>query len=268
MVDEGDEALLHRRKSCPTCRAAVISRPVPLFLVKTLTGALLKARAPEGQRKSASPPPSDEDPWQGIFYPLEDDWSDDDGEDTGVSDSDDESDDSDEDSDEEVVQRTFEYRYGTPSDIEVDPDVEYAPARWAPPSVAISPVEYDLGALRPLQLALLRRGASLPMIERYSMRYLHGHGISAQLRPTHTVFLGWNIDLHPEDPLGQEYMEWIDRDIDNHPDRWESQVTANGAVTSWRLSAVDDDEPDWDTTDSEAYMAEADASDDELDMFA
>jgi hypothetical protein len=268
MVDDGEEALLHRRKSCPSCRAAVIGRPVPLFLVKSLAGALMKSRGPDGRSKTASPPPNDEDPWNGIFYPLEDDWSDDGGSGESESDSD-ESEESEEDSDDDDVQRVVEYRYGTPSDIAADQEIEYAHASWAPPSLRVSPHEYDLAALRPVQISLLRRGATLPMIERFGMRYTHGVGISARLRPRHTVFIGWNISLHPEDPLGTEYMAWVDHDIDERPERWETQVDANGngTVTSWRLEAVvDNDELDWDTTDSEAYLVENE-EEDELDMF-
>jgi hypothetical protein len=119
--------ILTRAKSCPCCRAVVRRRPVPVFLVKAVVGAVAKARAgnsnirsPGGSRGSGVSSLDEEDPWKGIFmsdedeeeygssldYDDDDDDDDDDDEDDDEDDDDDEGEDSD-DSDEDRVLWAF-----------------------------------------------------------------------------------------------------------------------------------------------------------------
>ena len=94
MDDEHPNALLYRTKTCPCCRTVVHSKPIPLYLIKSLASALDKSKAPAGTTRR-SPPPDDDDPWAGIFRdPRDVDayWS-----------SDDEEDDEDEDLDEYAI---------------------------------------------------------------------------------------------------------------------------------------------------------------------
>ncbi|KAJ2985514.1 hypothetical protein NUW54_g10130 [Trametes sanguinea] len=60
--DDHPNFLLYRKKTCPCCRATVVSKPIPLYLVKTLASTVDKARASDGVARP-SPPPDEEDPW-------------------------------------------------------------------------------------------------------------------------------------------------------------------------------------------------------------
>ena len=79
--DDHPNALLYRTKNCPCCRAVVRSKPIQLYLIKSLASSLDKAKAPPGAARP-SPPPDDEDPWAGIFRDpnLDAYWSTDDDE--------------------------------------------------------------------------------------------------------------------------------------------------------------------------------------------
>ncbi|KAF7309478.1 RING finger domain protein [Mycena indigotica] len=59
--DMGDDFLLHREKKCPTCRARVVRRPVPTFIVKDVVNTLRPTPPSAG---------TENDPWKGLF--LED----------------------------------------------------------------------------------------------------------------------------------------------------------------------------------------------------
>ncbi|KAG8964108.1 hypothetical protein FRC03_002240 [Tulasnella sp. 419] len=77
-VPPGHHRLNHLRKTCPYCRARIYSRPIPLFIVKTLIETLNKDEAEEDTPSDPINP--NEDPWAGIFPdPLDDstDYSDD-----------------------------------------------------------------------------------------------------------------------------------------------------------------------------------------------
>jgi hypothetical protein len=259
-MDEDDEdTVLRRRKSCPSCRGLVLSRPVPLFVVKSLAHALVKARPPDGPAKAASPPPSAADPWAGIFWPdayAEADEADDDDESESDSDGTGAEEDSEmADSDDDVWS---EYGYGTGSDESVY-EGEWVRARWAPPGAPpLDPAVYDLGALTREERALVRRGASLAMRPAFRLRYSHAHGLVAVLAPAaperspRVVHLGWNISLHPADPTGTEYMDWVRRDMAERRERWQFRRNADGTVSAWKLVRAEDALA-YDTSDSEAY---------------
>jgi hypothetical protein len=319
-MDEDDEdAVLRRKKTCPTCRGIVTSRPVPLFVVKSLAQALVKVRPIEvdvgvdvdvdidadgdvvpGLVRPALP--TAEDPWEGIFYiesfestdeegDSDDEVSDDD--DDEMLDADDDSDlASDDDDDDNIIASDAsddegawgsEYGYGTGSD-ESAYGGDYVRPRWAPPMTPLDPAVYDLTALSPVETALLRRGASLAMVATFRMRYSHAHGISAVLnaldpginavggagaganvngRNRHIVYLGWNISLHPGDPVGTEYMAWIAQDLaERGEERWETRRNANGSVASWRLARAEE-ERTYETSDSEVYAVGVEGEEEE-----
>lgn len=271
--------LIHRRKTCPSCRGFVHARPAPVFLVKALVVALTSRDGP------ASPPPAlatatatpaadvapsvpgvPDDPWVGIFYAergTDSDSSDMEDSSDGVPYEEDEdvelvSDDGDE---VEVVSDDdgpgdwgSEYGYGTGSD-EEPADGPYVMRRWTPPTVALNPAHHNLAALTAGHRALLSRGATPVMIETYTMRYSHAEGIFVQLGRT-TFCPGWSVSLHPADVAGTEYVEWLTRDLAERPERWDVERGPRGRVIARRLVRVGEVEDLYDTTDSEVYPAE------------
>ncbi|KDQ50730.1 hypothetical protein JAAARDRAFT_81781 [Jaapia argillacea MUCL 33604] len=274
MVDDDDpEYILFRRKSCPSCRTLVQTRPVPLFLIKSIASSLIKSKLPPGQSNRASPAPSDSDPWDGIFpVPGADDDDDDDDDDgIGFGDSDGE--------DEDGEDLWYDGEYGT--DPDDDPyEGEYVLPRWEPPSVSVSSRDYD-----PADLALIRRGATVDMIDRYQMRYSHDDGISAVLPPVDDdgwggasdgvlVYLGWNIRLKEDDESGCGYMDWIRDDIWEREERWDvteydvrRQARGRGAIEgvgwiAWRF-VPEDEVDDYASTDTEGWVDEEDEEDDD-----
>ena len=66
MYDDDPDAVLYRRKTCPVCRSAVLSRPIPVFLVKSIAVALEKVKG-NGNSSPRSSPPPEGDPWAGIL---------------------------------------------------------------------------------------------------------------------------------------------------------------------------------------------------------
>lgn len=255
--DEYPDALLYRKKICPCCRASVQSRPVPVYLVKSLASALDKAKTPAGVSRP-SPPPDDEDPWKGIFRDRSDDagdfWSDED---------DDDAEDDDDEEGEEYDDSDDGWSYGTDEDEERYTGPHVMP-KWAPPSVHIPPEDYPFLDWESNVMRMLRRGATLQMIEIFSMTYSHDTGLCAFVEDN-TVFLGWNVELHPEDTTGEEYMDWVVADMYERPERW--QVTERLFEGTWTATRLVPDEEDehYDDTDSEAWAAELedDGDDDE-----
>ncbi|OBZ73610.1 hypothetical protein A0H81_05978 [Grifola frondosa] len=173
--DEYPVALVYRKKSCPCCRATVRSRPIPLFLVKSLAAALDKARGGTGSSNPTST--QEDDPWEDIFKSrnaMIDYWSTDEDD----EDEDDEDDGSGEDEDEYDEDDESSYDgYGTASD-EEHYDGPYVAARWAPPTVHVNVEDYPfIDDLDEEELVLLRRGATLEMIQIFCMTYSHETGI-------------------------------------------------------------------------------------------
>jgi hypothetical protein len=210
--------LILRRKTCPFCRTAIRSRPLPLFILKNLLSILAQGDsggAPDSSRPS--PPPDLEDPWAEIFPPLRND-SGSDAEDDAEEYSDDDywgpfdvsyDDDEDGDDDPEGLQE-----YDNTSDDEYEG--EWGPSVWEPPiHRSATPLDPEPGID-----VLLRRGATYGMIELYSMEYRHREGLIAYLDNGMCVFLGWNIELADEDEDGERFIAWCLDDMDIHPHRW------------------------------------------------
>lgn len=258
MHDDPDD-LLFRKKTCPVCRAAVRSRPIPLFLVKAIASALEKSKQPDGASVRSSPAPEG-DPWEGIFPELRPNHymdEDDEYDPYGYADDDDIFPDeyySDDDDDEEYLDAYDAYG----SEVEDDEyEGEWVQARWAPPTVHVPPEHYPFDNISHETLAMLRRGATQPMIELFHMSYSHDEGLRAIIGEN-VVFLGWNIHVRPDDEEGELFMEWIEADVYNHPERWDREDTVDGTWIAWRLVREDDDDVDYENTDSEAYEVDDD----------
>ena len=63
--------LMHREKTCPCCRAIVVRKPVPVFLVKSVVSALSKYKA-KGARAITPPTDPEDEPWKGLFVDTDD----------------------------------------------------------------------------------------------------------------------------------------------------------------------------------------------------
>lgn len=203
-------SVLAARKTCPCCRTAVRHRPTPVFMIKAVTGALLKEKeaeaAPREHAANVSPAVSD-DPWKGIF-PDSDADANDLEEEEGDSESGEESNDDDRDDwalrrgrrsaglswyndseDEDEADFSMSGRHAeydsTSSEGESDGPGSLVAPRWEPTSVQINPQDYPLtgldGAGLENAMSLLRRGCSWAMIQRFSMSYTHAQGIVVSL---------------------------------------------------------------------------------------
>jgi len=243
MYDDYDPpSPLNRCKTCPCCRAVVRSRPIPIFLVKTIATSLSKAKGEAqspSERTNTLTPGTDDDPWEGLFpYSEDDDMFD---SDEGESDEDDDDDDDDEDEDEdEDDSDKSSFGYGTGSD-EESSEGPYISAQWEPPARPLLPED---GVVATHLVSMLRRGATKEMIEAYKMSYTHSEGLLAVINdPRYRydfVFLGWTISLREDDPTGQDYMEWVLEDISERPERWDVSETGPGQLVAKRLIPADD----------------------------
>lgn len=256
-MDDDIDALIFRKKTCPMCRVMVRSRPVPSFLAKSIASTFNKTKSPSARRPS--PPPAD-DPWDGIFA---------DHIHEGFEEYDDDDDDDDEDDEDDFEDDWFSdgsadlEEYGTAEDDNMDGDVAYVHPTWKPPHVRVTPDDYE--HLSDNELTMLRRGATLPMIELFGMRYAHDSGLQAFVDRDNTVYLGWNIHLRADDEAGEDYMEWVTRDIHERPERWRKEIVdEHGNWEAWKLVRQTDDE-DYETTDSEVWAAQLVAEDDDED---
>jgi len=155
-----------------------------------------------------------------------------------------------------------------------DDDVLYTRQRWAPPSVSIT--DYHVGEDDvPNWEKLLQRGCSWDMLHNFEVSYSHGSGIVVALRSLehlyasddedddddaddvnmYRLFLGWNIALDLDDTDGEYYIQEILREIKDVPERWQVTPTPGVpfAIDVRRLVAVDEAE-EFDTTDTEAWI--------------
>jgi hypothetical protein len=159
--DDNENYLLYRQKTCPCCRAVVSSRPIPIFIVKTIATALAKTKnlTLNRSRSNRTSPAPDDDPWAGLFPPAEDETFDDD---------EDQDDDEDED-DGDVEWGMNVFAYGSASD-EEPYEGEYVPAQWEPPSVNthLEDFPYD-EAFQSDDLCMFRRGVTMEMIANYQI---------------------------------------------------------------------------------------------------
>ncbi|KAJ7089875.1 hypothetical protein B0H15DRAFT_779976 [Mycena belliarum] len=259
-----EESILHREKSCPCCRATVLRRPVPVFMVKSVVTAL--------RATAAAPVPiqgeEDADPWKGLFTPDHESPSD---EDDRVDYESSEYDGGDffDYSEDDLDGAEVELAMGLGSD---DSDAVYTVARWEPPTRRVE-FENVSSALWKMQ----RRGCTPRLIMLFHMRYTHDEGLVAHVSSLdalgadvtmgrNRLFLGWNIHIDTSDDTVESDPEKTFivrqlRDIRRHPQRW--MVTerhgfpGRGIVDARRLAPAEDTEL-YDTSDSEAYINDED----------
>ncbi|KAJ3482832.1 hypothetical protein NLI96_g6710 [Meripilus lineatus] len=260
MDDEGmPESLLYRKKTCPVCRTTVLTRPLPLFLVKSISVALEKVKGPVPRAPSPTPE-TDADPWAGIFFERSKGFDD--------TDEDDDSDD-DDDEDEDIYEDPWSDDgdgYGTAEEGD-NYEGPYVRPQWSPPSVYVSADDIAEFVTEPtnIELAMLRRGVTVQMMQLFHMSYSHEHGLTALIDGDNVVHLGWNIELLPGDESGEDFMEWVTSDIHERPERWDREDEWNGRWRAWKLIAADEVD-EYATSDSEAWVADMYDTDDELNL--
>lgn len=264
------EYIIHRQKSCPCCRAVIYDRPVPIFLVKSVTSTLMKAKGPGHtaasplSRPDGSSLATSEDVWKGLF--PDDTYEEEEQEEY--------------DYDDEVV-RWFtapyddsdEYEsYGSDEDEsmgELEGDAEntqYVRPIWEPPTVY-----YRARSRHSLQhTQMMRRGCTREMINTYGMTYTHEDGLvahvytidpDAEVMPYRAadrqnmirIFLGWNVVPEPRD-RGHGFINQILIDYRGHPERFSTR-RLGGSLEIRKLVGLDDIQAisDDDTTDSEYW---------------
>ncbi|KAF7976371.1 hypothetical protein HWV62_6935 [Athelia sp. TMB] len=240
--------LVYRLKSCPCCRATVRERPLPLFILKGIAAAVLKGKAVP----HTSPPPEG-DPWEGLFPPVGEDYGEDDDEDASEDDDDDDDEDEDEEEDEEDYNDFLTSVFGYGSDSDEEPyEGEYIAPQWEPPSVQVGPTDYEFDDLSPSDLSVLRRGATLDMLDMFNVTYSHTDGLVAHLEDEQ-VHLGWNICLGPDDQAGEDFIEFLYNDMENRPERWDITEAEDGMRICHRLIPEHELE-DYNTTDSDRWV--------------
>ncbi|KAJ6568246.1 hypothetical protein DFH09DRAFT_1155044 [Mycena vulgaris] len=235
-----EDYILHREKSCPCCRATVLRRPVPVFVVKSVVTAL---RAAVPTTTAVAQGEEEADPWKGLFLPdYESTSDDDDGE--GYESSEGEGVEffnySEDDLDGAEVElamglgafpqelaRFYESASGSEDgsasvsdddeeeeeevpDVDSDDsdsDVVYSLARWEPPAHT---VEFD--HVHNTLWKMQRRGCTPRLIALFNIRYAHDEGLVAHVSSLdgagadvsvgrNRLFLGWNIDIDISDGL-------------------------------------------------------------------
>ena len=279
--------VLTRAKTCPSCRAVVKHRPVPIFMIKSVVAAIKNTKSPRTSSSPGNQHNNDhlyDNPWKGIFASSDEEEADDDDDD----------DESQAESDRDFIggwyrHSIFEAAVGEGNatseseedenedddeeDDEEDDGVLYTQARWAPPTVSVTDYHAEEDYL-PTWGKLLQRGCSWDMLQNFEVSYSHGSGIVITLRSLdhlyasdneddddandismYRVFLGWNIALDSDDTDGEIYIQEILREIKDVPERWELTPTLGVpfAIDARRLVVVDEAE-DFDTTDTEAWI--------------
>lgn len=247
MWDDADYTLIYRTKTCPCCRTVVRSRPTQLFIIKSIASAFNKAK-PSGLQRGSPPP--DPDPWAGIFSPDPSD---------STSTDEDEEEDTEEEDEDRYDWMYGEDGYGTDSD-EEPYQGDYVPARWQPPSAHVETTDFLFDDLTEEDFKMLRRGATVQMIELFHMSYSHNEGLSIVLDDGNRIYVGWNIRLHPSDYTGEEYVDHVVSDVFERSERWNVDERSDGSWTAWKL-VRESEEVAFDTTDSEEWEAYDDDDD-------
>ncbi|KAF9564292.1 hypothetical protein CPC08DRAFT_705467 [Agrocybe pediades] len=211
--------VLWRPKSCPTCRTVIQQRPVPVFMVKAVSSALMKSRpdihpVPSNQQDT----PANGDPWKGIFPPVDTSRLEEELEGSG-SDDEDEAVNHDPESDNEenfAVQFRMDayalrHRFSDSSDSDdvgededdADDDSEggigrvnnyssdedepmefvrvYELPTWEPPPALVPGLRTSMRDDEEC-IELLRRGCTYEMVQAFDMAYFRTSGLVAHLR--------------------------------------------------------------------------------------
>ncbi|KAF5353152.1 hypothetical protein D9758_008739 [Tetrapyrgos nigripes] len=295
--------ILSRQKTCPSCRGVITRRPAPLFMVNNIVSAFRKAKglptslplpssnavgagalASVLSRRSTSPLVGDEDPWDGIFY----------------EDVDSEEDDMEDEMESEYM---YGYMFGDDdefysgeesydgdagfyghSDEEIEEDEEsssgddedhddsYVYPRWEPPSFVRG---RNRAPNDSAHLALVRRGCTEWMINRFHLEYIHGNGLIAYLHSfsvnelddpvpddispdsMNRLFLGWNVQRYDHTlgrrMTGKEYMRHILQLLHDCPERFVEEPGRVPGTEDVHMLMRSDETMEYDTTDSEYW---------------
>ncbi|OCB86524.1 hypothetical protein A7U60_g6419 [Sanghuangporus baumii] len=222
--DEGDVEVLPmiwRIKTCPFCRSRIYHRPVPLFVLKNIRSIFAS-----NEHVDDDSVPSD--PWEGIF-PANLNFADQDG--TDLSETDGFDSEIDEDSFSSVDEQSIIVITGSEND-DSDEETESSSLAsgyfnemrtptWAPARFRAQMTRDVYPGISADSLRLIQRGATCPMILRYTMRYEPDEGIVARTDEGAEIYLGWNILLSDNDsPDGRRFMEWVEKNIHEEPESW------------------------------------------------
>ncbi|KDR68006.1 hypothetical protein GALMADRAFT_257564 [Galerina marginata CBS 339.88] len=258
--------ILMRTKSCPSCRAVIKRRPVPVFMVKAVASALKKSKPSlAGQFTfpgELSLGESDRDnPWKGIFPSSEEESGEDDSGDSG--DGFDLEGYSEDDEERQVMLSLYQgYRFHASSDSEVDDDSDhdeeadhasdeegdvsrpfYVLPRWEPPSVDVNLGDYTMSeADAPEYTKLLQRGCGWEMIQNYEVSYSHRFGIIVSLRSLNHLYASdddsdGDVDLNG---MSRVYLGWNialeDDDADGETFMTEILEDIKTTPTRWHIT--------------------------------
>jgi len=71
------------------------------------------------------------------------------------------------------------------------------------------------------------------------------------------LYLGWNIRLSADDDTGEEFMDYLFKDMLDRPERWDITEGEEGGRACHRL-AMEDEMENYETTDSEVWIGNDD----------
>ena len=238
--------VLMRSKTCPSCRAVVKHRPVPIFMIKSVVAAIKKTKPPR-----TSSPGSwrnndclNDNPWKGIFTSSEEEAEDGDGDGDGDDESQAESDsddlsvwyrhshsararfedavednatsESETENEEDEGEDNDEDEGDDEYDDEDDDVVLYTQQRWAPPSVSITDFHFGEDDVANWG-KLLQRGCSWDMLHNFDVFYSHGSGIVVVLRSLDHLYASDNEDEDDADDISM-YRVFLGWNIALDPD--------------------------------------------------
>ncbi|KIY70100.1 hypothetical protein CYLTODRAFT_488369 [Cylindrobasidium torrendii FP15055 ss-10] len=229
--------IMYRQKSCPCCRATVLHRPVPVFLVKSVASAVIKSKGPGHtsgtpvSRDDGTSTVDSDDVWKGLF-PTEDDMLDaeeyDEEDDElpyealpggmleqfapawmgTIFSSDDEDYDSYASAEDDSMQGDDD-EAGREDDDEDSDDSEddagqYVVPIWEPPTV-----RYRGGSRHSSQyVKMRRRGCTREMISNYGMTYTHAEGLVVYVRSLDPNAAWLPFTEADRDQMSQLYVGW------------------------------------------------------------
>jgi hypothetical protein len=100
----------------------------------------------------------------------------------------------------------------------------YIPAKWQPPSIHADTADFLFDELTEEDFKMPRGGATVRMIESFSMSYSHSAGLSIVLDDGNRIYLGWN-----------QYVDHIASDVFGRGERWVVDEVAGGSWTAWKI---------------------------------
>lgn len=285
--------IMHRQKSCPCCRATILHRPVPVFLVKSVAAALMKAKGPGHTagspvaRADGTSTVTADDVWAGLF-PTDEDMLD---PEEGYEDEYEYDNlpgpfhapfmpwmgnllEQFEESDEDETYTSFEEGHSMDEDESSDEQDDddfagvYVMPVWERPSV-----HFRGGNRHSAQFTkMMRRGCTREMIQTYGMTYSHTGGLVLYLRSLdpdapitgpfpeaeragmYRFAIGWNVSLAPDDRGGHAYVNDLLHQYADNPAGFLISLGAPAGMDIRKLvRIVDIQELSDGTSDSEAW---------------